>query len=457
MQAVVPSNMPSAMLASSEQSSVPREETPEVQERILRGCADDLESFRQKFRWFCYSQEEGPRKTLSQLWALCKQWLRPDIHTKEQILELLVFEQFLRVLPGEMRIWVNSQHPESAVEVVTLVEDLNQTLEEREDRSTQDSAICKTEDLGEAELVAVPPDLEPRAMDPASAMMESITFEDVFVNFTRGEWRMLEPTQRELYKEVLLETLRNLDCLGLPVSKLDLISQLKWVKLPRILEKEISKASRPGELVKESESRSELDAFMKDFTLEKTVEHCFSYNGYGLKVEFQKLHGKSKKYYHKQGSHESHSKEPSSGKNFRQIPDAVKHRSAYLTKKSWKSKEGKKAFIFHSDLVRHKERIAERLRKYSGNEKDSRPSSSLTEHKKHPRIGSSSKTQKCSKCGVAFTQSSWYRSKSSQCEKCRKNLFQGETSNKDKGSESEEPSGSFLLIPKSKRKSDNIL
>lgn len=102
------------------------------QESMLR---EDLESFRQKFRWFCYSQEEGPRKTLNQLWELCKQWLRPDIHTKEQILELLVFEQFLRVLPGEMRIWVNSQHPESSVEVVTLVEDLNQTLEEKEGES----------------------------------------------------------------------------------------------------------------------------------------------------------------------------------------------------------------------------------------------------------------------------------------------------------------------------------
>lgn len=137
MQGLVPSDMttgPSA-LALSEQSRVPRVDTLRVQESMLRGNTDDLESFRQKFRWFCYSQEEGPRKTLNQLWELCKQWLRPDIHTKEQILELLVFEQFLRVLPGEMRIWVNSQHPGSSVEVVTLVEDLNQTLEEKEGES----------------------------------------------------------------------------------------------------------------------------------------------------------------------------------------------------------------------------------------------------------------------------------------------------------------------------------
>lgn len=138
MQAVVPLNKMAAIflapptLASSGQNKVPGVDTPGNQEATLRGDTADLESFRQKFRWFCYSQEAGPRKALNQLWELCIQWLRPDIHTKEQILELLVFEQFLTVLPGEIRIWVKSQHPKSSEEVVTLVEDLTQTLEEKE-------------------------------------------------------------------------------------------------------------------------------------------------------------------------------------------------------------------------------------------------------------------------------------------------------------------------------------
>lgn len=37
---------------------------------------------------------------------------------------------------------------------------------------------------------------------------------------------------------------------GFPVSKLDLISQLKWAGLPRLLQKQASRGSRPGELVK---------------------------------------------------------------------------------------------------------------------------------------------------------------------------------------------------------------
>ncbi|PNJ72556.1 ZNF483 isoform 1, partial [Pongo abelii] len=239
-QAVVPLNKMTAIspdpqtLASTEQNEVPRVVTSGEQEAILRGNAADAESLRQRFRWFCYSEVAGPRKALSQLWELCNQWLRPDIHTKEQILELLVFEQFLTILPGEIRIWVKSQHPESSEEVVTLIEDLTQMLEEKEDPASQDSTVSQEENSKEDKMVAVCPNTE---------SCESITLKDVSVNFSRGEWKKLEPFQKELYKEVLLENLRNLEFLDFPVSKLELISQLKWVELPWLLE-EVSKCSR---------------------------------------------------------------------------------------------------------------------------------------------------------------------------------------------------------------------
>ena len=82
------------------------------------------------FRSFRYEEAPGPREALAQLRELCRQWLRPEVHSKEQMLELLVLERFLGALPEKLRQWVESQHPGDCRQAVALVEDATWISEE---------------------------------------------------------------------------------------------------------------------------------------------------------------------------------------------------------------------------------------------------------------------------------------------------------------------------------------
>uniref|UniRef100_A0A5F8H6G6 Zinc finger and SCAN domain containing 16 n=1 Tax=Monodelphis domestica TaxID=13616 RepID=A0A5F8H6G6_MONDO len=100
------------------------------QESSLQHNHSTSEVFRQHFRQLCYQETSGPREALTRLRELCHQWLRPEMHTKEQILEFLVLEQFLTILPKDLQTWVQDHHPENGEEAVTVLEDLEREIDE---------------------------------------------------------------------------------------------------------------------------------------------------------------------------------------------------------------------------------------------------------------------------------------------------------------------------------------
>ncbi|XP_007444479.1 zinc finger and SCAN domain-containing protein 31-like [Python bivittatus] len=93
-----------------------------VKEEVSEEEAGNAETQRQRFRYFCYQDAEGPREVCNRLRELCHRWLKPERHTKEQILETLVLEQFLAILPPQIQGCVRERGPETCAQAVALAE-----------------------------------------------------------------------------------------------------------------------------------------------------------------------------------------------------------------------------------------------------------------------------------------------------------------------------------------------
>uniref|UniRef100_A0A670HLK1 SCAN box domain-containing protein n=1 Tax=Podarcis muralis TaxID=64176 RepID=A0A670HLK1_PODMU len=105
-------------------------ESGKVKEEEIGPDAHSREECR-LFRRFGYQEAEGPREACRHLRRLCHQWLKPERHTKEQILELVILEQFLAILPTKMQSWVRDCSPQTCTQAVILAEDF--LLRQRED------------------------------------------------------------------------------------------------------------------------------------------------------------------------------------------------------------------------------------------------------------------------------------------------------------------------------------
>uniref|UniRef100_A0A8C0DSV0 Zinc finger protein with KRAB and SCAN domains 1 n=1 Tax=Balaenoptera musculus TaxID=9771 RepID=A0A8C0DSV0_BALMU len=381
----------------------------------------DPEIFRQRFRHFCYQNTFGPRE-----------WLRPEINTKEQIVELLVLEQFLSILPKELQVWLQEYRPDSGEEAVTLLEDLELDLSGQQvpgqvhgpemlargmvpldpvqesssfdlpheatqshfKHSSRKPRLLQPRALPATHVPAPHHEGGPRDQAMASALFSAdsqamVKIEDMAVSLILEEWECQNLAQRNLNRDTRQENYGNVISQGCENRNENEESTSK--------EKTGKEKRDPGPATVKEKKNPRAKSHRRD-----ECGKCFTRSS--SLIRHKVIHTGEKPYECSE-----------CGKAFSLNSNLVLHQRIHTGEKPHECNECGKAFSHSSNLILH-QRIHSGEKPYECNEcgKAFSQSSDLT---KHQRIHTGKKKPyKCTKCSKAFTRSSTSSTHTGKCQ-----------------------------------------